>query len=450
MLGSIFTLIGVLLLIAAVGLFFVKKPATPGTRPTSVVSLKTNIILGAFGLFAILFNGLFFYAEPGMSYLVQYPTGTQVAVLDPGYSLKLYGNVIGWKKVLTIRNNSKVDKKETSSGMGPHIPVRFNDAVTADVGTAIRFRLPSDETKFIKMAVDFRSVENLITASLKPTVKEVCRNSARMLSAQEYIAGKGGEFEQAVQDQIESGIYMLETIELKDTTSKKLVTDEQRLVENRKTIQYITQKKIDNAGTEIRKTSPFKQYGITVAQSAIEYVDFEPKFKEMLGQQRDAAAEANVERQKAKKAEFEKQRIIAEGEKNKAKTRAEKEQEQVEVLISAETEKKQAQISLEKEQLVLEKNRKVAQSTKVLADADAYKKKAIMKADNALEIRINAMKAIHAKYAEMLGKHEKIVPDVIIGGNGKAGSGGSATDLVNLLTAQTAQQLGLNKSLNAK
>ena len=67
-----------------------------------------------------------------------------------------------------------------------------------------------------------------------------------------------------------------------------------------------------------------------------------------------------------------------------------------------------------------------------------------MKADNALEIRINALKDIHAKYAEMLGKHQKIVPDVVVGSDKSSGQTNAATDLVNLLTAQTARQLGLN------
>lgn len=442
MLGSIFTLIGIL----AIGIAILLKFILPTVlkQEKSISSKHTALLIGI-GLIFIFLNGLFFYAEPGMSYLVQYPWGKQTAVLTPGYKLKIYGNVLPFKKVLTVRFNSK-DRggEQPTTGMEPHIKVRFNDAVTADVGEAIRFRLPMDSEQFIKMAVDFRSIGNLVTSSLKPVCKEVTRNAARMLAAQEYIAGKGGEFEVAIQDQMENGIYILETIEDRDTTADKMVKDDQREIEAKETVKYKVQVKKDANGNFQRKMSPFTQYGITVAQSAIEYIEFEAKFKEMLGQQRDAAAEANVERQRAKKAEFEKQRIIAEGEKNKASVRAQKEQEQVEALITAETKKKKAMIELEEEELILQKNRKAAQSIKVLADAEAHKKRAMMKADNALEIRINAMKEIHKNYADMLGKHNKIVPDVVIQGDDKGGKSGAATDLVQLLTAQTAKQLGLD------
>ena len=43
------------------------------------------------------------------------------------------------------------------------IRVRFNDSVLADINVSTRFKLPSDKEKFRKMALEFRSQENLIT-----------------------------------------------------------------------------------------------------------------------------------------------------------------------------------------------------------------------------------------------------------------------------------------------
>lgn len=197
---------------------------------------------------------------------------------------------------------------------------------------------------------------------------------------------------------------------------------------------------------EIRKKSPFAVYGITVAQAAIEKVDPEPKFKQMLGKQRDAAAEANIEKQQAKKAEYEKQKIIAVGEKNKAAKRAEMEQIQVEEIISAETAKKKMLIQKEESAIALEKARLEAKAKLVSADAEAYERKALMKADNALSVRLNALIEIARVNADAISKWSSGVPQtVIINGEGSKSNRYSSSDqLLNLITAQYASQLGLN------
>lgn len=445
MLGSILVLIGILLIIGAAALQFVIPNVIPGKKPLGVPKFIGAIILGFFVMFM---NGVWFYSEPGMSYLVQYPWGTQTSVLSPGYHTKFWGNTIPFKKVLTVRfvdENKLKEKGEAATGIEAPIPIRFNDAVTANVAEAIRFRMPVNKEQFKKMAVDFRSMDNLVASCLKPTCKEATRNAGRMLSAQEYIAGKGGEFEQAVQDQIEGGTFILETIEDRDTSDTQIAEVENRMIERKETVKYIVRVKRDNNGSRLRKKNPFEQYGITVSQTAIEYVDPENKFKEMLGKQRDAAAEANVERQKAKKAEFEKQRIIAEGEKNKAAKRAEMEQQQVEILITAETGKKQMAILKDKAKTELEKSRLEAQSKKVLADAEAYERRAVMSADNALSARLKTLEHMTEITANAISKWSTGVPNtVIINGDGKsAGRYSSADQLLNLITAQYAAQLGL-------
>ena len=414
--------------------------------PPLLIDNKKKIIAPMFGIALLItqLNSMFFYSEAGYSYLVQYATGQQTSVLTPGWKLKLYGEVTPFKKVMTVRFTKK---DIPSSGRDKPIGIRFNDAVTADVSLAVRFRLPEDEVTFKTMAVEFRSQTNLVANALMPTVREVVRNSGRMMSAQAYISGKGGEFEQAVQSQLEEGIFILGTREIKnaDTVNQQVVNAGSRTINNNRTIRYEVYKKTTDGtkdGPELRKVHPLKQYNIYIAQTAVENVDPEPKFKEMLGKQRDAAADASVEKQMAQKAEYKKQRIIAEGETQKAEIRVGKEKEQIETLINAETNLKEAQIRAKTEQAGLIADKLQAQRIDVIASAEANKKRKIMMADGALEKKLATLEVIHANYAKAM-HGTQMVPSVVIGGDGKGG-GQNATDLVNLLTAKTAMDLNLN------
>lgn len=409
--------------------------------PSVFVQNKKRILIPVLTIAVIItqLNSIFFYSEAGYSYLVQYATGRQTAVLSPGWKLKLYGEVTPFKKVMTVRFTKKDIQ---ASGRDLPIAIRFNDAVTADVSLAVRFRLPEDAETFKTMAVEFRSQTNLVANALMPTIREVVRNSGRMMSAQAYISGKGGEFEQAVQSQLESGIYILGTREINTTDSTQQITNNSdRTVNNRRTVRYEVYIKEDKDKNPIRKIHPLKQYNIFIAQTAVENVDPEKKFKEMLGKQRDAAADASVEKQMAQKAEYKKQRIIAEGETQKAEIRVSKEKEQIETLINAETQLKEAEIREKTEKAGLEADRLKAKRIEVIAAAEANKKRKIMLADGALDKKLATFEKVHANYAEAI-KGSQIVPSVVIGGDSKSG-GKNATDLVNLLTAKTAMDLGL-------
>ena len=298
------SILGFMILLGAIGLYFIfpryqKEDAKP---IRDAFTLKKFSLVTSLSVLMMMTNSLFFYAEPGMSYLVQYPWGTQKAALNPGFQLRFFGNLIPFKKVLTVKFADEQNSNESIfSALEEPIQIRFNDAVSASVEVASRFRLPRDEDNFLKVAVDFRSMDNLINSALIPLVRESVRNSGRMISAQEFIVGKGGEFEIAVLDQLENGIYRLETSAIRPFDKEKIKQDE-RSIDRKETIKYEVSILKDEKGIAIRKKHALLTYGISISQATIENVDPEFKFKEMLSQQRDAAAQANVEREKAKKA----------------------------------------------------------------------------------------------------------------------------------------------------
>jgi regulator of protease activity HflC (stomatin/prohibitin superfamily) len=408
-----------------------------------VLNARIAKVSFAVGLLGIIVWKSVFYASPGNSYAVQYFTGKQVAHTgEGGFHFRGWGQVIEMKKILTVKFSDK--NNGDYSGYSEPFGVRFNDAVQADISASLRIRLPTDTKKFLALAMEYRSQENLVNASLIPATKEVLRNSARMISAQEYILGKGGKFEQAVADQLQNGIYELVIKTQKNNDAEKFQNDSSRVIEHKEAVVNEVVIRTDKNGNPIRKKHAFVAYDIEVTQAVIDDVEPEENFKKLLAMQRDAAGRSNVARQEAQQAEFQKQKIIAEGETKKATIRVQKEEEQIEILVGAETEMKKKKTEVEQQKYAVEAAELAARATKITAEAEAYARERKMKADNALEQRLNALIQINAAYAEAI-KGTQMVPTTVIG---DGGAGNSAMGLVNLLTANAAQQV--NKAMSEK
>lgn len=433
----------------------VPNPILKRFIPASIISKKWAVILPIFLLafVGVQLDNIVFYAEAGHSYFVQYKTGGQRAVINaPGPTLKWYGEVIDFKAVNTVKYTTSKEqesitqgKQGTMSAIVPPVNIRFNDAVNADVSFTARFRLPTDKIKFKKMAKEFRSQDNLIKSIQIPIGREIARNAGRMYSAQEYISGKGGDFENYIDDQMRHGIIMLDTKEERVGDKDESVIDStQRKISDKRSIRYTVNPRLDSTGAFIRKSHGLTEYGIEVAQVTVENVEPEDKFKKMLALQRDAAAQASIEKQNTQKAEYKKQRVIAEGETEKATIRINKEKEQIDILITGETQKKQAQLTFETNAIELKGARIQAQTIKELADAESYKKAKIFKADGALKQKLAAYVNVNARYATALENTKAhLVPTTVIGGSGNGGNSNNATALINMLTAKTAKDLSL-------
>jgi hypothetical protein len=423
----------------------VPVPGVPALRP---------LILGLVGgLLVMALQGAFFYAEPGYSYLVQYPWGTQVSELTPGYHLRYYGNVLPFKKVLTVGFTDDPGSSFTAL-RAPLNNVRFNDAVVAEAVFLVnRFRLPEDPVKFRQLAVDFRSQTNLVTSAFIPFAGEVTRNSARMLPAQDFISGRGGEFEAAVFEQMQHGIYVLETRQLRRTASGELsestsqideasILDDERTIARGEITRMEVSKVLGSDGLPVRKPHPFSAYGILVEQATVENVDFESGFKERIKDQRDQAALAALEREKARRAEFERQRVVAEGETEKALTRVAQEKEQIIRVVAAETKRKE-------EDELLKAARLEAVRIETLANAEASKRRSLMAADNALEMRLDALVKIAGYQWQAVRDGQIPLVPVYVGGGSGDGQG-TSVDLMNLLTINAAKQVGVDLETGSK
>lgn len=431
-------------------------PSIPRIIPIAGVIL-------AIGLTSIRF--MFFYADAGYSYLVQYPWGKQVGVVKPGFHFRFFGETSEWKKYLSLAHSSLKKDQGAFSGVSPEQNIRFNDSVTADIRMTTRFQLPESPEQFRDLAVAFRSQQNLINASLFPIIEESMRNSGRMFAAQEYVGGKGGDFENAITDQIRNGINLLDVTQTISETGKREITQaDARTIQQETTAKIVVSvRKID--GIPARKDideHPLKKFGIRLTQANIQNVNFHKDFQSRLLDQSKIAAEVAIQRQETRKENERKLAVIAKGEADKAEKQVELEKEQIVKVVAAETRakeaeqdqieritkantlKEEAEVAQATAQIQLETDRLKAQSIETLARAQANEREWMIEADNALQMRLNAAIEIHKEYAMAISSNPT-VPSVVVGGGGNGGtSPSSAMDLVSLLIAKVSKDLAVD------
>jgi hypothetical protein len=94
-----------------------------------------------------------------------------------------------------------------------------------------------------------------------------------------------------------------------------------------------------------------------------------------------------------------------------------------------------------------EKNRQI-----LLGEGEATRKKLVMQADGALEIKTKALIAIAHEWAPAVANYKgNLTPQVVMGSGGTPGTAGANTvpGFIDLLTAKAARDLSLDMSLPA-
>lgn len=349
-----------------------------------VINKKIATYIIAFGLILFIVPGIFFMAEPGKFYAVQYPWGDQKAVMTQGISTKFWGKLIPIQQEISIKDmlgDVDTEKESEYTYIMPSIEREFSDAVKGTVGNSIVISITEDPDKFLELATKNRSERNLVYSRINPYKDAVLKNTAKLMSAQDYIAGSSSEFDRAFKDQLENGMYILEEITNDNKKDTIGVNKDRTIDENSKAKSFkIKTHKVNGINEPLRNEGALKEYGLSVKQAVVNKIDWEDKFDERLDKQKEQVALTQLERQMTEKAIIKTQRVYQEGESNKAEERARLEKEQIQKTIAAETIVKEEQFNLEASKIKLQKNKIEAQAIKVLADADAYKNSKLVSA----------------------------------------------------------------------
>ena len=159
-------------------------------------------------------------------------------------------------------------------------------------------------------------------------------------------------------------------------------------------------------------------------------------------------------RQNRLKEEEEKQLVSARGAKDVEAKRQESLRQQIERTTQAETEKQLTLINAEREQrraeiekktaeLLRDKARVTGEATKITADAEAYAREAAIKADGALQAKLDALVQINRAWAAAAAQAP--VPSVMMGATeGGAGRQDEMGKLMSVLATKAARDLAVD------
>lgn len=422
------------------------------------------------------FHNVFFYAEPGNVYHARDVLGTERVIDSVGYQYNPFGRVNVWKKAMSVQAEGgsivALGAEEEGSSASASIPamrIMFLDQVDAQAEATVRFRLPPDRQAFLDMVHEYRTPDNLLRTSLIPAFKETLQATASLMSAEEYYSGSRTEFNNEFENQMQNGVYIVKrTEEVVDNVSgpakgsaNASKGQNQDDYDDATKVVFRVVKQFDDNGIIRRKTQKFTNFGVSVIDARITDMNPNKAFLKRMELKQKASADRAIAREQRVQEEEQRLLAITKGEREVAERQAQAKVKQIELTTNAETDKQlaitramqqkeQALIEKETAQIQLEQSKIDAARIKELANAEAYKKKAVLQADNALAQKLDAEMAIQKYWADAFAARK--VPSQVItsGGDGSAptGSDGEARTLMQLLTLDTAKRLSYDRDLN--
>lgn len=391
-------------------------------RKLKLISL---LVVGVVGLFLLVGvgRGLVGTNNAGFYQIKQTAVTGTMSVIDlPGSYLRLFSDIHTYQ----ISDMHYFSKNKLDGGEGAEsdpIHVRFNDGGTADISGAIKYRLPVDEAKRLKIHQDFKSYEALKHDLIRQTVAEAMMQTATLMKAEESYSTRRSEFTSLVEDQIKTGIY--------ETTSRSVKTadaDGNELVDH----EVFVKRDATNQPV-VRKESPLRQYGVEVLSFTIKELDFDQTIDALIQKKKEAEQAKVVARTNAEKA---KQDAITAREQGNAQIATEKARQEVEKIKEVTIAQKKFEVSqLERKQAEQDA---AAAVTKGKAEAEVNKLKVSAGLTPLERATIDKETAIGVAH-ELSGVQ---FPNMMVLGGGN----GSATNPIEALGIKS--MLDISKSLS--
>jgi regulator of protease activity HflC (stomatin/prohibitin superfamily) len=374
------TFIGILLIILGV-LSFILKSIFKNNSFLNQITNTRSLQITFLGILMSIITGMFFYADAGTAYAVQYVTGGDKMIKNQGLKMKWWGRIIPLSYETSIKDII-INKGEILAKSSPGMYNRkaqkweFSDAIKAEISTSVIVGVNiNDEAVFLNMADRNKSESKLIFGRVMPNIDAAIKNTCKLMDAQDYISGQASDFDRYFRDQLENGMYQVEQYYEAENLSE--IVGDTTTIRKIKVGKSSKQKKFrikrDANGSIIRDNSnTLKQYGLKIYQAQVTGIDWEESFDERLDLQKNEVAQTQLEKQQAEREYYRAKKEVAKGESEKAKERARLEKIQIQQTIEAETEAKVAGFNLIMEKKQYEVELYKAKSKKVAADAQYY------------------------------------------------------------------------------
>lgn len=353
---------------------------------------------------------------------------------DPGWKWQGFGSVTKYPRrnefKFGVVEAAKGDKK-VADAAGPGLGVRFYDGGNATLVGSISWLMPLTPKDVIEIHRDFRSAEAFETQAIRRSMESAATFSGPTMSSFESAAGRRNELLQILNDQTLNGVYK--------TTSRVARIKDLAGIEKDTSITEIIK---DDKGLPVRAQASYVQkYNVSMLPMTISGFRYEDRVEKQIQEQQAATNQAIVSAATAKRADQEALTAESQGKANAAKAKWEQETLNAKTIADA-----QAKVTIADAGVKEAEAFKRAETLR--GEGEAARKRLVMDADGALDKKLAAIVQINERYAQAVEKAQPGAwsPTVQMGaGGGNAGQ--RSTDLVDLLTAKTARDLGVDLSV---
>lgn len=326
-----------------------------------------------------------------------------------------------WQNFGTATSYPKRSKFETEQ------TARFNDGGHGTMKElSIQWEMPLDAAHLTELHTKFGSPEAIEKSLIAPVVVKSVYMTGPLMSSKESYAEKRNYLISYVEDQIAHGVYM--TTQQEQRIEDPLTKQEKTVV-----VVNIVQK---NGVPARQEESPLDRFGIRTSNFSFKTLEYDAQVEAQIQGQQKITMDVQTAIAESRKAEQRKLTVEAQGAADAAAAKWTQEVEKAKQVTAA-------QQRLEVAKLETAAADQYKQAALLKAEGDAGYRKKMMDADNALAQRLDAAIKINQAYADAIkGYQGNITPQVVMGGGKGEGGGGSIADLISLLVAQTAQQVG--------
>lgn len=357
--------------------------------------------------------------------VIQYPTGTLVAVTNPGWTMQWFGKVTKYPLRSQFSFSAATDQGTLAD---ESVTVRFNDGGHAKISGVVSWEMPTDTENLIKVHRKFGSPHAIEQQIIRPTIESAAYTSGPLMSSTESAAEKRNLLLQYMQDQAKNGAYQTRTVTIKIpdpiTGVEKTVNSAEIVMENGKAIR--------------EQESSVNIYGINLLPMTINQIKYDEAIETQIRNRQISIQGVQIAQANALKAEQDAITAAKTGEANAATEKWKQEAIKAQKVTEAQQE-------LEVATLKAKKAEQLKQEQILIGQGNAERKRLEMAANGALDAKLDAYVQIQKAYAEAISSYKGAwVPTYVSGGSGNAVAGSGASQLIEMLSAKTAKELTLD------
>ena len=375
-------------------------------------------------------------------------TGAMDAKMTPGLWLQAWGDIDEWPKAETFfftHDNDTAGDVDVDTSM----EVRFNDGSMCKISGTARVIMPITKAEAIALTTvrGHKTYLDVQEKLIKPTVRNVLRSTANLMSARESYSEKRPDFVTWSRDQITNGVYVTQetTKQVKDLVTGEMIW------------KHVKKIKLGEDGLPMYQANPMADTGIELKNFEIKSFVYEKKVQLQISSQQEARMAVETAKAQAEKAEQDRLTIEAEGKAKVATAKYEEEQVKMRAVVVAQRDKEVKIIEGEriKEYAALERDAAKLQKERNILDGQglAEKRKLVLAADGALKQKLATFESVQKYWADAYASRK--VPAYYITGSGGAGGESGNLDMETKIFQQNMnllmlKQLGLDMTISTQ